>query len=87
MKIREMRELLIGKEICYYNGFNGYLDYFVIGHVVKKGSTILVHRPDGNGEGIFIPQEKLSELVRERYCTILQTIEGCTFREEWKLNN
>lgn len=85
MKIEEIRKLLVGKHIRYYNGFNGHLDYFTIGYAEKKGDSIKVSPEKGKGIGIYIPNEFLQELVDTGKYKTMGNVEGCRLCEEWEL--
>lgn len=87
MKIAEIRKQLVGKHIVYYNGYNGWLDYFTIGYACRKGESIMVSPSVGRDTGIYIPEKHLEELMSKGYFSRTEMIEGCMCREEWQLKN
>lgn len=85
MKINEIRALLMGKVISYYDGWNGSMDYFKIGHVQKDGSSIRVFATKGKGFGVFIPGKAIAKLVEVGEYKESKEIERCPFEVRWRL--
>lgn len=85
MTINEIKEALLGKNISFFDGFNGTLNYFTIGHVVKDGTDVRVFHEKGNGFCIFIPIKYIKQLLETGEYREPNKIDGCFFEETWKL--
>lgn len=88
MRIKEIRKVLSGKTISFYDGFSGSHDYFKIGHVesVSKES-IRVRAEKDKGYGVFIPQKIIETLLSEGKYIEKNSIERCPFEIRWSLLN
>lgn len=85
MKIKEIKALLIGKQISYFDTFNGSGDCFVIRHVENVGSSVRVRAEKNKGFGIFIPKEIIEPLCSEGIIEKKNSLDGCIIKETWKI--
>ena len=86
MKIAEIRTLLTGKKISYYDSFSGG-DCFVIGHIEISGNSIRVRAEKNKGWGIFIPKDIIETLLSEGMYMHINEIERCKVTTTWKIIN
>lgn len=85
MKIAEIRALLTGKKISYYDSFNGTGGCFVIGHVENLKTSVIAREVKNKGFGIFIPKDIINPLLTEgMYMNIIE-IERCRVTQTWKI--
>lgn len=87
MKIAEIRALLTGKKISYYDSFSGTGDCFVVGHIEISGNSIRVRESKNKGWGIFIPKDIIKTLLSEGMYMNINEIERCRVTETWKIIN
>lgn len=85
MKIAEIRNLLTGKKISYYDSFSGSGDYFVIGHIENVGNSVRVREVKDKGWGIFIPKDIITTLIAEGIYMEVGEIERCRVTQTWKI--
>lgn len=85
MSIKEIKEALMGKNIYYYNGWNGSCDYFKIGHIVKSGTCAIVYPKKGEPFGIVISINTIPTLVEKGEYIKPNEIEGCHYEDIWRL--
>lgn len=87
MKIAEIRTLLVGKRISYYDSFSGSEDYFVIGHIENVGNSVRVREVKDKGWGIFIPKNIITTLIAEGTYMEVGEIERCRVSQTWKIQD
>ena len=85
MKIKELRKLIIGKTISYYDGFSGTHDYFIAGHLEYVGSSVRIQEEKGKGFGIFIPKKIILQLLENGTYVQKGEVEQCPFEIRWKI--
>lgn len=86
MKIAEIRDLLTGKKISYYDSFSGTGDCFVIGHVENLKKSVIVREVKYKGFGIFIPKDIIKTLLSEGMYMKINEIERCRVTQTWKIH-
>lgn len=82
---KDIKSMLIGKNISHYNGFTGSSNWFKITRVEVYEDSVKV-LPDACVWGIYIPVAILNDLLNEGRVETLFTVEGCSCREEWTIN-
>ncbi len=80
-----IKQAIMGKNISYYNGFNGTNDYFKIGYMVKSGTSVWVFQSKGKGLGVLIPIAAITKLVETGKYETRGDIEECSFTTTYKL--
>lgn len=85
MKIDEIRTLLVGKRISYYDSFSGTGDCFIIGHVENLKKSVIAREVKNKGFGIFIPKDIIDPLLAEGMYMNINEIERCRVTKTWKI--
>lgn len=85
MRMKELRQTLIGKTISHYDGWNGSSDQFRIGYVKKGGIGVWVFATKGRGFGVYIPHGIIPKLVETGKAERRNEVEGCAYRITWAL--
>ena len=85
MKVAEIRAILTGKKISYYDSFSGTGDCFVIGHVENLKKSVIAREVKNKGFGIFIPKDIIYPLLTEGMYMKINEIERCRVTETWKI--
>ena len=85
MKIAEIRTLLVGKRISYYDSFSGTGACLVVNHVQNAGSSVRLVEAKDSRRGIYIRKDEVKTLISEKELVKTTTLEGCTLKETWKL--
>lgn len=86
MLIKDVRALLMGKVISYYDGWNGSRDYFKIGHIEKRSNTLFcVYAEKGKGWGVVLTDECIKKLAECNEYKRKNTIEGGTYEIRYSL--
>lgn len=85
MLIKEIKQVLIGKTISYYDGWCGSSNYFKIGYLKKDGSSVRVFPEKGKSWGVFIPIRIIPTLIEKGKHKESNEIERCSFETTWKL--
>lgn len=85
MKMQEIRPLLMGKTISYYDGWGGLSNYFKIGYMLKDGNSVRVFPEKGRGWGVFIPIAAIPQLVETGKYQTNGEVERCSFSTTWEL--
>lgn len=88
MKIKELRNTLLGKTISFYDGFSGSHAYFKIGHVENvSNESIRVMEIKDKGSGVYVPKIIIGKLLSEGKYIEKNSIERCPFEVRWSLLN
>ena len=85
MKITEIRTLLVGKRISYFDSFSGTGACLVVNHVQNAGSSVRLVEAKDSRRGIYIRKDEVKTLISQKELVKTTTLEGCTLKETWKL--
>lgn len=85
MKMQEIRPLLMGKTISYYDGWGGSSNYFKIGYMLKAGNSVRVFPEKGKGWGVFIPIRIIPTLIEKGRYKESNEVERCSYEKTWTL--
>lgn len=86
MKIGEIRTLLKGKPLTYYDSFSGSLSGFTIGRAMTGTSSCIRCCSAMNKENfIFVPYIAIEQLVEEGYYEMCGWVENIYVRQIWTL--
>ena len=84
MKIRDIKEALLGRRVRHYNAYTGTLDEFIITIVAEVVHAVCFYSPEKNSR-IYMSKDNIPTLISEKYfCRILE-VEGCNYKEEWAI--
>lgn len=84
MKIREIKEALLGRRIRHYNAYTGTLDEFTISIVADVVHAVCFFSPEKNSR-IYVSKDNIAALMSEKYFCRIIKIDGCNYKEEWAL--
>lgn len=85
MLVREIKQALIGKTISYYDGWGGSSNYFKIGYIENKKTSVCVFSEKGKGWGVFIPKDIIPALLQDGQYIHKNEVERCSFETRWQL--
>lgn len=86
MKMTEIRPLLMGKTISYYDGWCGSSNHFKIGYMKKDGASVRVFSEKGRGWGVFIPIEIIPQLAETGKAERGNVVERCSYTTTWAIS-
>lgn len=86
MKMAEIRPLLMGKTLSYYDGWDGSSSHFQIGYMKKDGTSVRVFHEKGRGWGVFIPINIIPRLVEAGKVERGNEVERCAYKTTWALS-
>lgn len=85
MKIREIREVLLGRRIRHYNACTGTLQEFTISVVADIVHAVCFYSPEKNSR-IYVSKDNIATLISEKYfCRTIIEVDGCEYKDEWAL--
>lgn len=83
MKLTE----IFGKTLYYYNGWNGNLEQIKIDSISASNGyfTFVGNGFWGSERKIYVPADKVDELIATGKASATDTIDHCTIEKEWKI--
>lgn len=88
VKIGEIRALLMGKRLTYYDSFGGSLSGFTIGYIAKvSDSCVRCFQARNQGWGVYVPIIAIEQLVNDGYFEMVGELEHIRTRQSWTLTD
>ena len=82
-----IKQILIGKAISHYDGWNGSHDFFKISYIQNDGSCVRVFPEKSKGWGVFIPKNIIPQLLQDGKYSKSNEVERCSYKTTWELLN